>query len=81
LTFLPEGIANPIDAEIKRFRSFVSDLAMTQKVISPGLSNCSPRFRGMILQSGGKMDDTLTKLQYAIPALRSASSNEVNFSL
>ena len=51
------------DAEMSRFRSFVSERAMTQNVISPGFNSFSPRFRGMILQWGGRMDDTLTRLQ------------------
>jgi hypothetical protein len=57
------GIAKPIEAEIKRFRSLVSDRAITQCVISPGFNNFSPRFLGMILQFGGRIDDTLTRLQ------------------
>jgi hypothetical protein len=42
-----------MEAEIKRLRSLVSDRAITQWVISPGLSSVSPRLRGMILQEGG----------------------------
>src|SRR4029079_3847927 len=74
------GSASPIDAEIRRLRSLVSDRAMTQCVISPGFNNFSPRLRGMILQLGGRMDETLTRLQYATPALRSACSNDASFS-
>jgi hypothetical protein len=44
------GFAKPTDAEMSRFRSFVSERAMTQNVISPGFSSFSPRLRGMILQ-------------------------------
>jgi hypothetical protein len=75
------GTATPIEAEIKRLRSFVSERAITQNVISPGFNNFSPRARGMILQFGGRIDDTVTRLQYATPALRKASSKEANFSL
>jgi hypothetical protein len=57
------GFASPTEADTSRLRSFVSDRAMTQNVISPGLRSFSPRFRGMILQFGGKMEDTLTRLQ------------------
>jgi hypothetical protein len=75
------GFARPTDAETSWFRSLVSERAITQNVISPGFNSCSPRFRGMILQWGGRMEDTLTRLQYATPALRNASSKEANFSL
>ena len=50
-------------ADTNRLRSFVSDLAITQNVISPGFSSFSPRLRGMILQFGGRMDETVTRLQ------------------
>jgi hypothetical protein len=35
----------------------------------------------MILQFGGKMLETLTRLHFSIPAFRSASSSDCNFSL
>src|SRR5208283_548428 len=38
----------------------------------------SPSLRGMSLQLGGKMDDTRTKFWAAMPASRSANSNEVS---
>ena len=38
----PVGIANPMEADIRRFRSLVSDRAITQKVISPGFRSFSP---------------------------------------
>src|SRR5277367_110976 len=47
---------------------------MTVNATWPGLRCFNPSLREMSLQDGGKMEETRTMLQAAIPALRSASS-------
>src|SRR5689334_23447353 len=53
---------------------------MTTKVTCPGSSSFAPCDRERMRQFGGKMLDTRTRLQAAMPAERSASSNDVSFS-
>src|SRR5579863_7889728 len=53
---------------------------MTTKVTWPGSSSFIPCDRDRMRHLGGKMLDTRTRLQAAMPADRSASSNEVSFS-
>jgi hypothetical protein len=53
---------------------------ITTKVTWPGFNSFTPSERGINLQRGGKMLETLTKLQAAIPAERNASSKLVSFS-
>src|ERR1017187_2544497 len=63
-----------MEAAMSRCGSLVEMRAITAKVICPGCSNCSPCLREMILQRGGRMRDTVTRLPFPIPASRSASS-------
>src|SRR5213592_4273870 len=70
----------PIDAAHSRCGSLVSAWLMTQKTTSPARRYLSPSFLEMILQPGGKMLLTRTMLKCAIPASRSAISNELSFS-
>jgi hypothetical protein len=74
-------MATPIAAEISRFGSLVSLRAITQKVISPGDNSFNPADRVMILQLGGKMLDTYTRLHFSMPALRKATSKDESLSL
>jgi hypothetical protein len=53
---------------------------MTTKVTWPGSGRFIPCPRERIRQWGGKMLDTRTRLHAAMPAERSASSNDVSFS-
>ena len=53
----------------------------TQKVIWPGFKCFNPSSFGMILQLGGRMLDTETRLHFSTPAPLNASSNEVSLSL
>src|ERR1700686_4116408 len=55
--------------------------ATTAKTTSPGLRNFCPCARLSNLQLGGKMEETRTRFCAAMPASRSASSNEVKRSL
>src|ERR1700686_1674800 len=55
--------------------------ATTAKTTSPGLRNFCPCARLSNLQLGGKMEETRTRFCAAMPASRSASSNEVRRSL
>src|SRR5438445_677414 len=73
-------MAMPIEAAMSRCGSFVSDWLMTQKTTSPTRRYWSPWPFGMILQPGGKMLLTRTRLKWAIPASLSAISNELSFS-
>src|SRR4029078_9311734 len=50
------------------------------KLPAPGSSGFMPCARERIRHLGGKMLDTRTRLQAAMPAERSASSNDVSFS-
>jgi hypothetical protein len=47
---------------------------MTVKATWPGLMCFNPSLREINLQLGGKIEETRTMLQAAMPALRSASS-------
>src|ERR1700730_13443750 len=53
---------------------------MTTKVTCPGSSRFMPSFRDRMRHFGGKILETRTRLHAAMPADRSASSNEVSFS-
>src|SRR5512146_2721323 len=55
--------------------------ATTAKTTSPGERYFNPCARGITLQFGGKMDETRTRFWAAMPASRSASSNDVSRSL
>ena len=55
--------------------------AITQWTIDPGFKSFNPSSREIILQPGGKILETVTKLNGAIPAERKANSNEVKYSL
>jgi hypothetical protein len=54
--------------------SLVSARAMTQKVISPGLSMVTPTLRVMSSQFAGRIEETLTRFCCSISASRSAYS-------
>jgi len=54
---------------------------ITQKTICPGLSSFTPSSRLRYFAPGGKMLETYTRLQYAIPASRNASSKEPSWVL
>src|SRR5580698_3922313 len=66
---------------MSRFGSFVSWRAMTQWTIWPGMMSFSPSFRLSSLQPGGKIELTVTRFAFSIPASRSESSNEERRSL
>src|SRR5208337_4544795 len=53
---------------------------MTTKVTCPARSSFTPSVRETSLQRGGKMLETRTRLQAAIPADRKANSKLVSFS-
>src|SRR4029077_14548641 len=53
---------------------------ITTKVTCPGSRSFMPWLRDRMRHFGGKMLETRTRLQAAMPAERSASSNEVSFS-
>jgi hypothetical protein len=55
--------------------------AMTQWTICPGMMSFSPSLRLISLQCGGKMELTVTRLAFSMPASRSASSNDERRSL
>ena len=78
---LSAGRARPMDAAMRRFGSFVSWRAMTQWTIWPGMMSFSPSLRLISRQCGGKMELTVTRLAFSIPASRSASSNDERRSL
>src|SRR5438309_4959998 len=67
--------------DISRCGSRLEFSATTEKTTSPGERYFSPSLRETSLQFGGKMDDTRTRFCAAMPASRSASSNEVRRSL
>src|ERR1700691_2803108 len=64
-----------------RCGSRVEFSATTAKTTSPGLRYLSPSLRPISLACGGKIDETRTRFCAAMPASRSASSNEVSRSL
>src|SRR5262249_27576831 len=73
-------IATPTVAAIRRCGSRVAASDITTRVTWPGCRSLMPWARDRIRHLGGKMLDTRTRLQAAMPAERSASSNEVSFS-
>src|SRR5438034_10092856 len=73
-------MATPTVAAISRWGSRVAASDITTKVTWPGSRRVMPCSRDKIRQFGGKMLDTRTRLQAAMPADLSASSNEVSFS-
>src|SRR5882724_7094316 len=74
-------MATPMLDDIKRCGSRLEFSATTEKTTSPGERYFNPSLRETSLQFGGKMDETRTKFCAAMPASRSASSNEVRRSL
>src|SRR5271163_16294 len=68
------GRASPMLAAIKRCASLVEFSLITVNATCPGLMCFKPSLREINLQFGGKIEDTRTMLQAAIPALRSANS-------
>src|ERR1700681_4148729 len=68
------GNARPMLAAIKRCASLVEFSLITVKATWPGLMYFKPSLREISLQFGGKMEDTRTMLQAAMPAFRRASS-------
>ena len=73
-------MATPTVAAMRRCGSCVAASDMTTKVTCPGFNRSIPSSRGRMRQPGGKMLDTRTTLQAAMPAERNAISNEVSFS-
>src|SRR6202050_2311953 len=71
---LSAGSAKPTPAAIRRCASLVEFSLITVNATCPGLMCFSPSLREISLQFGGKMEETRTILQAAMPALRSASS-------
>src|SRR5262245_3943758 len=65
---------------MRRCGSRVAASDITTKVTCPGARRLAPCDRERIRHFGGKMLDTRTRLQAAMPAERSASSNDVSFS-
>src|ERR1700679_2038431 len=74
-------MATPMLEETRRCGSRVEVSATTAKTTSPGERYSTPSLRGTSLAFGGKIDETRTRFCAAIPASRSASSNEVRRSL
>src|ERR1700730_4474451 len=68
------GSAKPILAAIKRCASLVEFSLITVKATCPGLICFNPSLREINLQFGGKMEETRTMLQAAMPAFLSANS-------
>src|ERR1700730_757103 len=71
---LSAGSAKPMVEAIRRCGSLVEFSLMTVKATWPGRICFNPSLREINLQFGGKMEETRTMLQAAIPALRRASS-------
>src|SRR5262245_33203163 len=65
---------------MRRCGSRVAASDITTKVTWPGSRSLAPCARDRMRHFGGKMLDTRTRLQAAMPAERRASSNEVSFS-
>ena len=74
-------MATPNDAAINLLGSSAQFLDNTTNVISPGLIILMPFSIETCLQPGGIMDDTVTRLQYCMPATLKANSKDCNFSL
>src|ERR1700693_6074954 len=70
-------MATPMLDASRRCGSCVEFSATTEKTTSPGLRYFSPCERGTSLHCGGKIEETRTRFWAAMPASRSASSNEV----
>src|ERR1700740_19775 len=68
------GSARPMLAAMRRCGSLVEFSLMTVNATWPGLMCFKPSLREISLQYGGKIEETRTILQAAIPALRNASS-------
>ena len=62
---------------MRRPASLVSERAITQKVISPGLKVATPLARVINSQRGGRIDDTMTRFCCSISASRNAYSKAV----
>src|SRR5258705_9926086 len=73
-------MATPTVAAMSLCGSRVAASDMTTKVTCPGSRRFMPCDRERMRHFGGKMLDTRTRLHAAMPADRSASSNEVSFS-
>src|SRR4030095_15283007 len=73
-------MATPTVAAMRRCGSRVAASDITTNVTCPGSSRFIPCDRERMRHLGGKMLETRTRLQAAIPAERSASSKEVSFS-
>src|SRR6202030_4862372 len=71
---LSAGSASPMLAAISRCASRVEFSLITVKATCPGRICFNPSLREMSRQLGGKIDETRTILQAAIPALRKANS-------
>src|ERR1700747_922794 len=74
------GRARPMLAAIRRCASLVEFSLMTVNATWPGLMYFNPSLREINLQLGGKIEDTRTMLQAAIPAFLSANSKLESFS-
>src|ERR1700750_3340086 len=74
-------MATPMLEATRRCGSRVEFSATTAKTTSPGERYSTPSLRVTSLAFGGKIDETRTRFCAAIPASRSASSNEVRRSL
>src|ERR1700693_4656261 len=68
------GKARPMLAAMSRCGSLVEFSLMTVNATCPGLMCFNPSLREINLQLGGKIEETRTMLQAAMPALRSANS-------
>jgi hypothetical protein len=74
-------MAQPTDAARSLLGSLVQERLITQYVIAPGINSLSPWVLEIILQRGGNILDTCTKLHFSIPASLKARSKECNSSL
>src|SRR5580658_3488735 len=67
-----------MDEASRRWASRVEFSATTANTTSPGYRYFTPSLRASSLQFGGKMEETRTRFCAAMPASRSANSNEVS---
>src|SRR5208337_943301 len=74
-------IAQPMAAAMRRLGSLEEFLDITVKTISPGTSDFSPSFLSIISHFGGRMELTVTRLNFSIPASLSAISKDSSISL
>src|SRR3989338_324902 len=72
--FLSAGRARPMEVAIRRLGSRGEFSLKTTKGTWPGLGSFSRSGREMSWHGGGKMLETRTRLQAAMPAERNASS-------